>query len=57
MTESDIRYDTAAFRVWAASLAAAFEELRKGGMDRKEALLVVLELVRTINGKPPEPKP
>lgn len=44
----DLRYDTAGMRAYAANLVALWGELRKGGMDRREALAVVLELVRTI---------
>jgi hypothetical protein len=44
----DIKYDTAAMRAYAANLVAVFDELRRGGMDRREALAVVCELVRTL---------
>ena len=38
----DVRYDTATMRAYAANLCALFNELRRGGMDRKEAIAIVI---------------
>lgn len=46
--ERDLRYDTAALRAYAANLVAVWDEVQRGGMNRKEALAVVLELIRTL---------
>jgi hypothetical protein len=45
---NDVRYDTAQMEVYAANLITFWKELRRGGMDRTEALAAVLELIRTI---------
>ena len=52
MSAPDIRYDTATVRAYAANLIALFDALRSGGMDRKEALTVVIafmNLARTAS--------
>ena len=51
---TDIRYDTAATRAYAANLVTLWHELRDGGMDRGEALAIVIEFVRAIQASTPK---
>ena len=46
MNDTDLRYDTAGLRSYAANVAAFFAQLVRDGMSRREALAVTLELVR-----------
>jgi hypothetical protein len=48
--EQDLRYDVAAMRTYGANMSALFKELVHGGMSRKEALEVVIALVKTLSG-------
>lgn len=45
---SDVRYDTAAMRAYATNLLEVWRTLRDGGMDRREALEIIRELVRSL---------
>lgn len=47
--QSDLRYDVAAMRTYAANLVAFWRELKDGGMSEHDALECVLELIRSIS--------
>lgn len=49
---TDIRYDTAAMKVYAVNIAAFFHELRAQGIDRREALAMTIALIQSLIARP-----
>lgn len=44
----DLSYNTAAMKAYAANLITVWQELRDGGMDRKEALTCIVAFINAI---------